>query len=413
MMQDQSLLSDEIRKGGRALSVEESQRLLHELQVHQIKLEMQNQEIVNARLEVEAALERYADFYDFAPVGFLTLDYDGVIRAANLTAAAMLGTPRSCLIGRHLEMLVTEGRPAVRATVQQVFGASGKSVCDATVLQGEEPLYLRIEATTSRSGNDCRAVLIDLTERRRLETELTQLNEELERRVQARTAEMEAALREQESFSYTVSHDLRSPLRHINGYLSILKEDFGGEVPEEAIRYIDRACEVTSHMGSLIDNLLNLSRIARSEVVRERVYLSEFAEGILTQFQEAEPQRRVECVIQKNIVLQADRMLMWALLRNLLENAWKYTSQRETARIELASREVGGRTVVEVVDNGVGFDMAYGDQLFGVFQRLHGKEFGGLGIGLATVKRIVERHGGEIWAESQVDGGARFSFTVG
>ncbi|HJV34562.1 sensor histidine kinase [Geomonas sp.] len=395
------------------LTPEASQRLLHELQVHQIELEVQNEEIMVARLEAEAAVERYADFYDFAPVGYLTLDADGVIRSANLTAATMLGVERGRLAGRHLESLVTQGRSQLRAIVRNVFKFRGKEVCDVKLHEGAEVAYVRVEATTCRSGLECRAVLIDVTVQHRAAEEIHLLNADLERRVLERTAALEASLKEQESFSYTVSHDLRAPLRNINGHLAIVKEDFPGELPPEVVGHLDRVRELTCHMGALIDNLLNLARIARTEVVRERLDLSEMSRGAVALLRESDPQREADFIIQDEIVVHGDRTLLRMVLVNLLENAWKYTSKVEHPRIEVASTLSSGKQVIRVTDNGVGFDMAFRDQLFGTFQRLHGPEYAGVGVGLATVKRIVERHGGEVWAESKVNGGSSFFFTLG
>ncbi|HJV65343.1 MAG TPA: ATP-binding protein [Geomonas sp.] len=400
------------RKDDGGLTREASQRLLHELQVHQIELEVQNEEIMVARLEAEAAVERYADFYDFAPVGYLTLDADGIIRSANLTAATMLGIERSRLTGRHLESLISEGRSQVRATLRNVFRLRGKEICDLKLHEGAEVAYVRMEATTCRSGIECRAVLIDVTVQHRAAEEIRLLNAELEGRVLERTAALEATLREQESFSYTVSHDLRAPLRNINGHLAIVQEDFP-ELPAEVVGHLDRVRELTCHMGALIDNLLNLARISRSEPVRERVELSEMVEEVVTLLRESEPQREVEFVVEEGIVVQGDRALLTVVMENLLGNSWKYTSKVEHSRIEVGSLLTCGKQVLRVSDNGVGFDMAFRDQLFGTFTRLHGPEYGGVGVGLATVKRIIERHGGEIWAESKVNEGASFYFTLG
>jgi len=395
-----------------SLSPEES-RLRLELQACRLEQERKNEELLAARFQLEQASHRYADFYDFAPAGYLSLDREGVILAANLTAATTLGLERSLLIGRPLQQLVTTGRQPISDMVRKVFQHQGREICDATVRQGERSCFVRIEAAASRNGHECRAVLIDMTEQRRVEEELHLLNEELERRVLERTVQLETALREQESFSYTVSHDLRAPLRHINGYLTIVKEEFGDKLPAEVGDYLDRVCGHSRHMGKLIDNLLNLAKVGRSELVRKQVNVSQLAAEVLLLLKENDPQRTVETAIEPKIVLNGDRTLLWLLLKNLLENAWKYTSKTEGARIELKSERRDGKTVVLVKDNGVGFDMAFRNQLFGVFQRLHGNEFGGLGIGLATVKRIVERHVGEVWAESQPGQGATFYFTVG
>ncbi|WP_239027608.1 sensor histidine kinase [Geomonas diazotrophica] len=252
----------------------------------------------------------------------------------------------------------------------------------------------------------------DVTQSRRMAEELRLLNEELERRVLERTARLEAAMREQEAFSYSVSHDLRGPLRHINSYGSILLEEFGPALVPEARGYLERIRTSSKRMGDLIDDLLELSRIGRSELRRVEVSLSELAFGIGCKLQDADPARRVDFLIEPGLKVEGDRLLLELMLENLVGNAWKYSSIRERAMIEFGRRLHDGDEAFFIKDNGVGFDMAYQDKLFGAFQRLHGSEFEGTGIGLATVKRIVERHGGTVWANGVVDQGATVYFTL-
>ena len=227
-----------------------------------------------------------------------------------------------------------------------------------------------------------------------------------------RTTELEAALREQESFSYSVSHDLRAPLRHINSYLGILSEDFGELLPPKAHNFIERSRTASHRMGNLIDDLLELSRISRTNVVKKPVNLSELATHASDWLYESEPQRTVEFVIRDGVKARGDNPLMMQLMVNLLENAWKYTATNPAARIEFGVEVVANKKNFYVRDNGVGFDMEYSDKLFGAFQRLHGPEYEGTGIGLATAKRIVDRHGGRIWAEGKVNEGATFYFSL-
>lgn len=247
----------------------------------------------------------------------------------------------------------------------------------------------------------------------RSEESLKKLNQELDRRVQERTCRLEEALREQESFSYSVSHDLRAPLRHINSHLAILAEDFGECLPPEARASLDRSRSATVHMGKLIDNLLDLSRVSRSALEKKVVNLSRLATSTCDWLHKTDPSRDVEFVILKGLRVQGDKLLLQQMIGNLLENSWKYSSKVPAARIEFGREVVAGRSVFYVRDNGVGFDMEYKDNLFGAFQRLHGMEYEGTGIGLATVKRIIERHGGSVWAESKINEGATFYFSLG
>lgn len=233
-----------------------------------------------------------------------------------------------------------------------------------------------------------------------------------EQRVTQRTADLQAAIREQESFSYSVSHDLRAPLRHINSFSAILLEEHGEALPTEAHYYLKRIESASSEMGALIDHLLELSRVSRTALQPGEVNLSEIAAANLLMLAETEPHRRVEQLIEPGIIVLGDHYLLSQLLRNLLGNAWKYTSKKTSARIEFGKAVHFGQEVCFVRDNGAGFDMLYQKNLFKAFERLHGSEFEGVGIGLATAQRIVQRHGGMIWAEGTVDEGATFYFTL-
>lgn len=262
-------------------------------------------------------------------------------------------------------------------------------------------------AVTAKLG-----MFVDITDRKRAEEEIIALNAGLNERVRERTAELESAIREQESFSYSVSHDLRAPLRHINSFSAILIEDYGKRLAPEASAYLEKIVAATSKMGTLIDSLLNLSRVARTELSWELVDLSDLADSIVVELMESEPERSVEVSIERGLRIHGDRPLLRQLLQNLLGNAWKYSTFKQKSRIELGKTALAGESVFFVRDNGAGFDMAYSDKLFSIFQRIHGSEFEGTGIGLATAQKIVKRHGGSIWAESKIDNGATFYFTL-
>jgi light-regulated signal transduction histidine kinase (bacteriophytochrome) len=227
-------------------------------------------------------------------------------------------------------------------------------------------------------------------------------------------ATAEAANRELEAFSYSVAHDLRAPLRGIDGFSQALLEDYADKIDEEGRGHLKFLRESAQQMGRLIDDLLGLSRVARAELCRLPVDLSVLARNVAAQLGRAEPDRQVEIVIGDGIGAEGDAPLLRIALENLLGNAWKFTGKRAVARIEVGTMSVDGNVVYFVRDNGAGFDPAYEAKLFGVFQRLHStREFEGTGIGLATVKRIVSRHGGRIWATSEVNHGATFYFTLG
>src|SRR6266540_3795035 len=235
----------------------------------------------------------------------------------------------------------------------------------------------------------------------------------LVRRLHQRTAQLEATNKELEAFSYSVSHDLRAPLRSIDGFSLALLEDYGDRLDAHGQDYLQRVRAATQRMAQLIDDLLGLARVTRSELRHEHVDLSALTAAIVGEFQRAYPDRQVEVDIAPGLVAHADTRLLHVVLENLLGNAWKFTVKCPCARIEVGAVPCDGQVAYFVRDNGAGFDMAYADKLFGAFQRLHAMtEFSGTGIGLATVQRIIHRHGGRVWAEAAVEQGATFYFTV-
>ncbi|MFA6314666.1 MAG: cache domain-containing protein [Sterolibacterium sp.] len=242
---------------------------------------------------------------------------------------------------------------------------------------------------------------------------LLKLNGELEDRVSRRTAELQAANKELESFAYSVSHDLRAPLRHIDGYVDLLVSRCRNGLTDKGLHYVDTIAASARQMGILIDDLLQFSRTGRVDLHRESLDMNQVLKEVLAPLEKSNAGRTIEWVVGDLPSVPGDSALLRQALTNLLGNAVKYTRQRETARIEVSARVGNGEIIFVVADNGVGFDMQYAGKLFGVFQRLHSQdEFEGTGIGLATVKRIVERHGGRVWAEGDLNQGARFYFTL-
>lgn len=237
--------------------------------------------------------------------------------------------------------------------------------------------------------------------------------QEANRRIEANNLQLSTLNKELESFSYSVSHDLRAPLRSIDGFSQVLLEDYGEQLPPEAVGYLDRVRAATQRMSILIDDLLNLSRVSRAPMRSEKVELSELAEAIARELAQGHPSRRVEFRIEPGIAVHGDPPLLRALLENLLGNAWKYTAKHERAVIAFGRESRDDGPVYFVRDDGAGFDPRYVERLFGAFQRLHAdSEFPGTGVGLATVQRIVRRHGGEVWAEGAVEKGATFYFRL-
>jgi PAS domain S-box-containing protein len=256
---------------------------------------------------------------------------------------------------------------------------------------------------------------IDIEEKRRAEDKISEMNVSLEQRVQERTAQLEASNRELEAFSYSVAHDLRAPLRSIDGFNQALLEDHGKDLPQDAQELMQRARQASQRMSQLIDDLLNLSRVARAEMRRQHINLSEIANSIAAELQKNEPTRAEKVVfrIQPGLFATGDDRLLRLVLENLIGNAFKFTRHKPQALIEFGRLDQDGKRVLFVRDNGAGFKMEYAGKLFGPFQRLHATtEYPGTGIGLATVHRILMRHGGKIWPESEEGKGATFYFTL-
>jgi light-regulated signal transduction histidine kinase (bacteriophytochrome) len=245
------------------------------------------------------------------------------------------------------------------------------------------------------------------------EARYRQLNAELEQRVTARTAELAAANKELEAFSYSVSHDLRAPLRAVDGFSKALLDECGSKLEVTGRGYLERVRGAARHMGQLIDDLLNLARLSRADMHRQPVNLTALARDVAGSLRQGQPERRVHFDIAEGLTAEGDAPLLAVVLDNLMRNAWKFTSKHETARIELGRKQDNGVPAYFIRDDGAGFDMAHANLLFAPFQRLHRQaDFEGTGVGLATVQRIIQRHRGRLWAEGVVEGGATFYFTL-
>jgi PAS domain S-box-containing protein len=252
-------------------------------------------------------------------------------------------------------------------------------------------------------------IVEDISERKKSERQIQQLNDSL----RARSKDLETINQELEAFSYSVSHDLRTPLRAMDGFSSKLLQDYADILDDKGRDRLNRVRAAAQRMAALIDDLLKLSRVSRTEIKLESVDLTKLANDIMGELGEGDPQRQVQFFVEPELVAQGDARLLQLVMANLLENAWKFTGQRDVARIEMGGRDESGEVTYFVRDNGAGFDMSYAEKLFGAFQRLHdSNEFPGTGIGLATVQRVIHKHGGRIWADSAVDQGATFYFSL-
>ena len=300
--------------------------------------------------------------------------------------------------------------PETRSEMALPLISRGECIGALTVQSNKEAAFSPGDVAILQMMADQLAIAITNA---RLYDEIQRYATQLEERVDERTAELAAVNKELEAFAYSVSHDLRAPLRSMDGFSQALLEDYVGQLDATGQDYLRRVRAASQRMGQLIDDLLKLSRLTRGELWRETVNLSALAQEIATELHRAQPERQVEFVITEGVVAHGDADLLRVVLENLLGNALKFTSKQTCAKIEFGYTEGEGAPVYFVRDNGAGFDMAYADKLFGAFQRLHRvDEFEGSGIGLATVQRIIHRHGGRVWAEGAVDKGATFCFTL-
>jgi PAS domain S-box-containing protein len=356
----------------------------------------------DARLQLAAIVESSSD-------AIIGTDLEGVIRSWNRGAERLFGHAAPDVIGGPLSVLLLPGLQAEDAALFARLRAGEQIAPIETVRRHRDGGALDVSITISPI-RDSRGGLVgasiaarDISDRKRADAEVRRAREEAE-----------AANRELEAFNYSVAHDLRSPLRAVDGFASRLLDDYGEKVDEVGQTHLRRVREAAKHMGLLIDGLLALSRLGRVGLRDQRVDLSEIARATAQRLRESQPERDVEIVIQSGLAARGDAALLGDALENLLGNAWKFTRDTHAARIELGAVEDAGRTEYFVRDNGAGFDMAYASKLFGVFQRLHARgEFEGTGVGLATVRRIVQRHGGDIRAEGKLGEGACFRFTLG
>ncbi|MBC7879476.1 MAG: PAS domain S-box protein [Anaerolineales bacterium] len=368
------------------------------------RLEDANQELVNSRKEIQGILDSMATLN--AKVAL-----DGTLLFANKIATQAAGvTFEELMKTNFLEGKWWTFDPEVQTRVKNAFAeaVSGIKISyDEKIFVFGQILAISFSLTPMLGSDD--HVEYVLAEARDI-SKLKQIEESL----QAKTIQLEAANRELESFSYSVSHDLRAPLRTIDGFSQAILEDYSDKLPEEGRAHLDRVRKATQNMANLIDDLLNLSRVTRAPLRSEPIDLSKFAAEIYDDLQRNHPERNVKFTIAENLKAKGDPHLIQDVLENFINNAWKFTSKRDQALIEFGSKRENDESIYFIRDNGAGFDMAYANKLFGAFQRLHStSEFPGTGIGLATVQRIINRHGGRVWAESIIDQGTTFYFTLG
>jgi PAS domain S-box-containing protein len=389
------------------------ERDLRQMAAGAVELEKKQQELRKFSLAIE-----------HGPVSVLITDAAGTIEYVNPKFTETTGYAPEEAIGRQPNILKSGLTPsAVFADMWQRLRSGRQWHGELLNRKKNGELFwedTRIAPLKDDAGRITHFVAVkeDISGRKRSEAEIQDHSVELERRVAERTRQLSESNRELESFSYSISHDLRAPLRALNGFASLMAENCGNCVKTESLEYMARIQRASVRMGNLMDDILDLSRVTRSEIRIEQVDLSAMVRSILDDLAVAGPSRNVLAEVEEGLLANGDATLLQDMLENLLGNAWKFSAQRDPARIAFGCRQESGKDSGERVffvrDNGAGFDMKYADKLFGAFQRLHGpQEFEGNGIGLAMVRRIVALHGGRVWAESAPGEGATFFFTLG
>ena len=371
--------------------------------------------VVEALRESNESLIR---LFNSSPVAIITLDPEGKVVMWNPAAERIFGWAKPEVVGT-INPIVPPDR------LKEFFNrhlthVDGDQLYDLEVRRTrKDGSQVDVSISTAIIRNDqseverVLGIIVDITDRKRAQEELRQLNASLEQRVEERTSELQAAIRDLESFSYSVSHDLRAPLRAIDGFSDILLEDYGDKLDEDGRHYLQVVRKNTQRMGQLIDDLLAFSRLGRAPMRQDSVDVAALVADIIDDLRSYNPSRAIEFAVGELPVCKGDSSMLRQVLVNLLSNAVKFTQKVEGAKVEVSAVAEDGHWQFLVKDNGAGFDMAYANKLFGVFQRLHrNDEFEGTGVGLAIVERILQRHGGKIWAESAVGQGARFYFSL-
>ena len=377
----------------------------------------QNLSRKQAEARMRGSEARFRAVAETANDAVITADHHGDIMYFNRAAERIFGYTSDEAVKQPLTVLMPERFRRDHKEGLQRFLATGEArVVGKTVeLAGQRKdgveFPMELSLATWKIGDEAyfTGLVRDITRRRQAEGHIRQLNEDM----RVRAVELEAVNKELEAFSYSVSHDLRAPLRAIDGFSQVLLEDYAASLDVEGRGYLERVRVAAQRMGLLIDDLIKLSRVTRAELLMQEVDLSELAVDIAGELRAREPQRQVELTIEAGLNARGDARLLRIALENLFNNAWKFTQGRDSAHIVFGRTQHNGLPAYFVQDDGVGFDVAYADKLFGVFQRLHdAREFPGTGIGLATVQRVIHKHGGHIWAQSAPDKGATFYFML-
>ena len=393
-------------------------------ELHNTNRELQKE--IQERRQIELALldseSKFRSVLQFAPDAIVVIDEHGIIDLVNKQTEKIFGFSRPELVGQPVEVLIPQHSRGNHLEQRQRFLANpycrlmGEGMELYGQTKGGETISVEVALSPLETQNGLwvMAAIRDISKRKQVEAELITYRDHLEELVAERTAALSMVNKELEEFSYTISHDLRAPLRSIDGFSLALLEDCDAHLPQYAKDYLQRIRGAAQRMGHLIDEVLDLARVSRCELHKKYVDLTALAEEIIAELRMNDPGRQVKVSVDEELSVEADESLMRVVLENLLGNAWKFTTRQDRADIAFGKIPSTGSRIFCVRDNGAGLNMQYANKLFGPFQRLHSeKEFPGTGVGLATVHRILQRHGGCIWVESEPDKGATFYFTLG
>ena len=384
----------------------ELDELIHELEVHQIELEMQNEELIKTQLELQESRDKYFQLFDFAPVGYFTLDASWIIKTANLKGSSLLRTPRKYLINQFfLNFVAPDYREKFHNQCQEVVKRQDKNQCEVKIVtKDEKTLFLSLDINVVRSEGkfkELRIATSDITKRKQNEEDLKLRSEEL--------AQSNADLKQ---FAYVASHDLREPLRVITSFSQLLERRYKDQLDEDANQFINFVVDGAKRLDVMILDLLEYSQLANKEMLYTDVNMQEVIEQVITNLNVLIEKNNVQITYKPLPIVKADENMMIRLLQNLIENAIKYRRE-ENPNIYISADKQDDEFIFNVKDNGIGIDPNHLDRIFTIFKRLHThEEYEGTGIGLALAQTIVHQHGGEIWAESEPGKGSTFHFTI-